>query len=145
MSKFATLLIAASAAFAAPAFAQNDAGILLRVDSGTVLSSTGGEYQAANTGKPLTVGEKLMVNAGSSATAVFEGGCTVQFSEPVTASSVSVVLKDGGGTTVPATLTYDAGTRTASLKPNAALKEGTTYTVTVSGATDAAPGRWRRG
>ena len=102
MMKFATLLIAASAAFAAPAFAQNDAGILLRVDSGTVLSSTGGEYQAANTGKPLAIGEKLMVNAGSSATAVFEGGCTVQFSEPgvyqVPAQCTKTGLRDGDST-----------------------------------------------
>ncbi|RYE54847.1 MAG: hypothetical protein EOP18_06825 [Rhizobiaceae bacterium] len=82
MSKFTTVLIAASALFAAPAFAQNDANIVLRVDSGTVLSSTGGEYQAANTGKPLAVGEKIMVNAGSSATALFDGGCMVSFSQP---------------------------------------------------------------
>lgn len=78
MTKLAAVLLAASAAFAAPAFA-DDSGITLRVDSGTVMSSTGGEYASANTGKPLVVGEKLMINAGSSATAVYEGGCTVVF------------------------------------------------------------------
>ena len=81
MTKFAAVLLAASAAFTAPAFAQ-DSSITLRVDSGTVMSSTGGEYASASTGKPLAVGEKLMINAGSSATAVYEGGCTVEFNEP---------------------------------------------------------------
>ena len=80
MTKFAAVLLAASAVFAAPAFAQ-DSSITLRVDTGTVMSSTGGEYASANTGKPLAVGEKLMINAGSSATAVYEGGCTVEFKE----------------------------------------------------------------
>lgn len=81
MTKFAAVLLAASAAFAAPAFAQ-DSSITLRVDSGTVMSSTGGEYASASTGKSLAVGEKLMINAGSSATAVYDGGCTVEFKEP---------------------------------------------------------------
>ncbi len=81
MTKLAAVLFAATAVFAAPAFAQ-DSSITLRVDSGTVMSSTGGEYASANTGKPLVVGEKLMVNAGSSATAVYDDGCTVEFKEP---------------------------------------------------------------
>ena len=81
MTKFAAILLAASAAFAAPAFAQDNSSITLRVDTGSVMSSTGGEFASANTGKPLAVGEKLMINAGSSATAVYEGGCTVEFKE----------------------------------------------------------------
>ena len=81
MTKLAAILFAASAAFAAPVFAQ-DSAITLRVDSGTVMSSTGGEYASANTGKPLVVGEKIMINAGSSASAVYDGGCTVEFKEP---------------------------------------------------------------
>ena len=81
MTKLAAILFAASAASAAPVFAQ-DSAITLRVDSGTVMSSTGGEYASANTGKPLVVGEKIMINAGSSASAVYDGGCTVEFKEP---------------------------------------------------------------
>lgn len=81
MTKFAAVLLVASAAFAAPAFAQ-DSSITLRVDSGSVMSSTGGEYASANTGKPLVVGEKIMINAGSSATALYDNGCTVRFAEP---------------------------------------------------------------
>lgn len=80
MIKLATVLLAA-AAFSAPAFAQ-DSSITLRVDSGTVMSSTGGEYASATTGASLSVGEKIMVNAGSSATAIYDGGCTVSFNAP---------------------------------------------------------------
>lgn len=81
MTKFAAILLAASAAFAAPAFAQDGSAITLRVDTGSVMSSNGGEFSSANTGKPLAAGEKLMINAGSSATAVYEGGCTVSFKD----------------------------------------------------------------
>jgi hypothetical protein len=81
MNKFAASLFAAAVMFSAPAFAQ-DSTITLRVDSGTVMASNGGEFASANTGKPLAAGEKIMINAGSSATAVFEGGCTVEFNAP---------------------------------------------------------------
>lgn len=80
MIKFATILIAA-AAFSAPAFAQ-DTNITLRVDSGSAMASTGGEYMSANTGKPLVAGEKLMVNAGSSITVVYENGCSRTYDAP---------------------------------------------------------------
>lgn len=81
MTKLAVAMLVASAAFAAPTFAQ-DSSITLRVDSGTVMTSAGGDYQSANTGKPVSVGEKVMVNAGSSATLVYDGGCTVSFTAP---------------------------------------------------------------
>ena len=81
MTKFAAVLIAVTSAFAAPAFAQ-DSGITLRVDSGSVMTSAGGEYASANTGKPLAAGERIMVSAGSSATALYDGGCVVEFKEP---------------------------------------------------------------
>lgn len=94
MNKVAAVLLSLSAAFAAPAFAQ-DGAITLRVDSGTVMASNGGEYVTANTGKPLMAGEKLMVNAGSSATAIYGDGCTVAF-------------KDAGVYEVPAACTKAA-------------------------------------
>ena len=81
MKKFAAVLIAASSALAAPAFAQ-DGSITLRVDSGSVMTSAGGEYESASTGKQLAVGERVMVNAGSSATVLYAGGCAVEFKEP---------------------------------------------------------------
>ncbi|RZL08934.1 MAG: hypothetical protein EOP40_11505 [Rubrivivax sp.] len=81
MNKFAASLLATSLMFAAPVMAQ-DSSITLRVDSGSVMASSGGEFVSANTGKPLAPGEKIMINAGSSASALFEGGCTVQFTTP---------------------------------------------------------------
>ena len=61
---------------------------------------------------------------------------TVVFSEAV--SGVTMTLRSSGGTTVPATVGYSATTLTATLTPSAALAARTTYTVTVSGARDAA-------
>jgi len=63
---------------------------------------------------------------------------TATFSEPVVADSVSMVLRDGGGGPVPATLAYDAATQTASLTPTAALATSARYSVTVGGAKDSA-------
>jgi hypothetical protein len=50
-----------------------------------------------------------------------------------------VVLQDGGGTAVPATVAYDAGTLTATLTPSAALDPSTTYTATVQGSNPGGP------
>jgi hypothetical protein len=47
------------------------------------------------------------------------------------------VLKNPSGTTVPATVTYDNTTFTATLTPSVALATSTTYTATVSAAQDA--------
>ena len=80
MKKFAATVFAAAAAFAAPAFAQ-DGTASLRVDSGTVMVSTGGEYQSANTGAQLNAGNKVMVNAGSTATLVYGNGCTMKLEQ----------------------------------------------------------------
>lgn len=86
MKKFAAVLFAfaATAAFSSSAIAQDDTGITLRVDTGSIMASTGGEYQTANTGKPLVVGERLMIAEGSSATAIYDGGCEVEFNNPGT-------------------------------------------------------------
>lgn len=81
MKKFAAIVFAAATAFAAPAFAKDD-NITLRVDSGTVMTSTGGEFQTANTGKPVVVGERVQVGAGSAATLVYSNGCTIKLAEP---------------------------------------------------------------
>ena len=47
-------------------------------------------------------------------------------------------LRDGTGTVVPATLTFNAATRTATLDPDALLAANTTYTATVQSAQDLA-------
>jgi hypothetical protein len=61
---------------------------------------------------------------------------SVTFSEnitPATVTSSSFVLKDGGGNIIPGTVSYSAGTRTASLLLSSPLDYSTVYTATVSG------------
>src|SRR5918997_4971602 len=83
---------------------------------------------------PPTLGT---VTPGRGATNVATGAnVTAQFSEALTAATVnttSVTLRDATGAVVPAAVGYDAGTRTATLDPAAALAAGATYTATVKG------------
>ena len=60
------------------------------------------------------------------------------FSEPVTSSSISMVLKDDSGATVPSSVAYDAPTQRATLTPTSTLSYSSKYKVTVSGAQDSA-------
>jgi hypothetical protein len=61
---------------------------------------------------------------------------TATFNKAVTPATISFAIKAPSGSALPATLTYDASKLTANLAPTAALTLGTTYTATVSGATD---------
>ena len=65
---------------------------------------------------------------------VGEAGCDVN--QPVTASSVVFTVKDSSGTAVAGTVAYDSASSTATFTPGSALAYGTTYTATVSGATN---------
>ena len=72
---------------------------------------------------------------------------TATFSEPVVAGSISFSLKDSSGNSVSGSLTYNAPTNTVTFVPLTALAPSTTYTATVSGATDSfgnimAPSSW---
>ena len=61
---------------------------------------------------------------------------TARFSEPMNAATITsstFQLKGPGNVVVPATATYDATTRTATLTPQGVLAYGTTYTATVQG------------
>jgi hypothetical protein len=60
---------------------------------------------------------------------------TATFSERVSGATGTL---SSGGSAVPATVTLDSTGRKLTLTPSAALAAGTTYTVTVSGAQDAA-------
>ncbi|MCY4727666.1 DUF4082 domain-containing protein [Nocardioides sp. STR2] len=62
---------------------------------------------------------------------------TATFSEPVQQASIALEVRGPGNTLVPATTTYDATTRTATVDPNANLAANTSYTVNLSGARDA--------
>ena len=61
---------------------------------------------------------------------------TATFSEAVSSTVMSVTPQ--GGSPVAGAVSYDAGTRTATFTPSAALAVSTVYTVNVSGAKDAA-------
>ena len=59
---------------ASPAFAQDAAkpdSIVLESKVGSVMTSTGGDYQSADTGKLLVEGESMMLNDGAKATVVY--------------------------------------------------------------------------
>ena len=62
---------------------------------------------------------------------------TATFTNDILPDTLSFTLKDGS-TPVPATVSYDPASRMAILKPTAPLAAGTTYTVGISGVTDAA-------
>jgi methionine-rich copper-binding protein CopC len=62
---------------------------------------------------------------------------TATFSEPVQSASINFQLRDAANAAVPATVTYDAASRTASLRPASSLAFSTTYTASVI-ATDLA-------
>ena len=89
-------------------------------------------YQQTDTQPPTVIG----VFPGGGATAVATSTpITATFSEamaPATINTGTVVLQSGA-TVVPATVTYTAATRIASLTPTSLLADLTTYTVTVKG------------
>ena len=96
-----------------------------------VVFETGGG--APDTTPPTVTG----VTPGRGATDIAVGvNVTAQFNEAMTATTVnttSVALRDSTGAVVPAAVGYDAGSRTATLDPTAALAAGAAYTVTVKG------------
>ncbi|MEN1957902.1 hypothetical protein [Luteimonas changyuni] len=71
------LLIAAALAtlFAAPALAQSESATL-RIDSGSAMVSSGGEFTSAASGTQLAPGSRVMLTEGSRATLVYPNGCT---------------------------------------------------------------------
>src|SRR5690606_42032368 len=66
MKTLAKVVLAATAALALPAFAQETIGTLT-VNSGTVMTSNGGEFATAGTGESIQVGEQVMLAENSSA------------------------------------------------------------------------------
>jgi len=76
-----TLFAVAALAFAAPAFAQ-DAPVDLQVESGTVMTSTGGEFETAATGENVVAGERVMVGENSSVLVRFANNCVIRFTQP---------------------------------------------------------------
>jgi len=74
-----------------------------------------------------------VVNADDSITAVFSEDMNAEL-----INSDSFVLTDSDGVVVPATVSYDAVSRTAILTPIEVLKEYANYTARIAGVTDVA-------
>jgi hypothetical protein len=91
------------------------------------------------TGADQTAPTVAAVTPGRGATGIAQtANVTARFSEPVDAATVSaatITLRDPSGTLVPATVSYDAGSQTATLDPTATLAASTTYTALVKGGT----------
>jgi hypothetical protein len=75
------------------------------------------------------VASATSVDPSTTVTATF--GSTMDAS---TITSSSFTLETAGGTAVPATVTYDTGTRIATLTPNATLSSGASYTARLTTA-----------
>jgi hypothetical protein len=77
--------IAATALVAGMAFslhAQEKSIGMLTVGQGTVMTSTGGEFNPATTGQMVNVGDRIMIAEGSTASVAYPGCTTVRFTEP---------------------------------------------------------------
>ena len=88
------------------------------------------ETGADTTGPTVTA-----VTPGRGATGIAaSANVTARFSEPVdptTVSASTITLRNPSGTLVPAAVSYDAGTQTATLDPAQALADNTIYTALV--------------
>jgi hypothetical protein len=62
----------------------------------------------------------------------------ITFSEPITAGTATLTLKDEASHVVPGSGSFDASRTVLTFAPASPLAGGTTYTLTVGGATDAA-------
>lgn len=82
---------------------------------------------------PIVTGQSPASGATNISTAT---NVSATFSEPVNASIASFVLKDQGGNTIAATVTYDSTTNTLTLDPTAVLAGSSTFTATLSNVKD---------
>lgn len=82
---------------------------------------------------PTVTGESPVLNSTNVPISISP---TVTFNESVLASSIGFTLKTSSGVSVPATVSYNVTTFTATLTPTTPLVASTVYTATVSSATD---------
>lgn len=64
-----------SAAFAIPAHAQDNT-VTLRIDQGSAMASTGGEFATAPSGSALAPGNRVMLPEDSVVTLIYSDNCT---------------------------------------------------------------------
>lgn len=140
--------------YRAPAggYAYTSGGLSSAVDSGPLHTLAAGGVYTYGSGAPLTASSTnywvdLVFTATDAAPAVTAtqpsaGATNVPVGDAVTAtlsgfvqSGTARVDVTAGGSAVTGAVSYDATSRTVSFTPTTALTAGTTYTVTVSGAT----------
>ncbi|HSR25951.1 MAG TPA: DUF4082 domain-containing protein, partial [Candidatus Eisenbacteria bacterium] len=68
--------------------------------------------------------------------APFSSPAVASFNKAVVPSSINFTLQTSGGQSVPGTVGWNSTTNAATFTPSAPLAQGTTFTATVSGATD---------
>lgn len=76
MKTFSSLLAAAIAVSAFSAAHAQEEAVTVRVNSGSVMTSQGGEFVTAATGAPIAPGSRIMLAENSSASLVYPNGCT---------------------------------------------------------------------
>jgi hypothetical protein len=102
------------------------------IDYAMFTADTGGRFgaqYAADTTAPAVV---ATTPAASATDVAGTSAVMLQFSEamdPASINAATLVLRNAGNAIVPATVAYDAASRTATLQPTAALAGSTTYTV----------------
>lgn len=80
MKNFRSLLAAAIAVSAFSAAHAQDEAVTVRVHSGNVMTSQGGEFVTAASGAPIAPGSRIMLAENSSASLVYPNGCTQDLS-----------------------------------------------------------------
>jgi methionine-rich copper-binding protein CopC len=93
------------------------------------------DTSAADTSPPTVTGRSPAPSATGVAASA---NVTATFSEPVQPATITFTLTGPGGASVPAAVSYDGPSQTATLNPTADLAPSTSYTATVSGARDTA-------
>lgn len=114
-------------------------GATVRAVDGTPLASP---YSwSFTTSDPPTIGVKSP--SAESSYSSRAAPVTVSFSrsmDPGSLTTSTMTLRDAGGTLVPAAVTYDDATRTATLQPTSLLQGGAIYTASVEATVLAADG-----
>ena len=70
------IAIGVTAAFAIPAHAQEDTAVTLRVDQGSAMASSGGEFATAPSGTALSPGNRVMLPENTVVTLIYGDNCT---------------------------------------------------------------------
>jgi hypothetical protein len=114
------LAFAFATVVSAPVLAQG-AGATLRIESGSAMVSTGGEFTTASSGAQLPSGARVMLAEGSRATLVYPNGC----SQPMRAAGVygvpATCVAAGSGASAAAATTAGVDVAAAGIIAGAAV------------------------